>query len=65
MNTRHTLNPFLAVKDNALKTKLDGSRGAWKVTSGPNPTPDGESRIMHATDLSGATWIFQQDLKPE
>lgn len=50
---------------NYLKTKIDGSGGAWKITSPPRETPDGESLIMHATDLSGATWIFQQVLKPE
>ena len=121
MSTRHTLNPFLAVKDadsliqsyvaglgaeltrrlpatggpvvhaevkvgdatiglteelppgnyvwmvtpdvDYLKTKIEDSGGAWKITSAPRETPDGESLIMHATDLSGATWIFQQDLK--
>ena len=47
----------------SLKTKIEGSGGAWKVTSPPRETPDGESLIMHATDRSGATWIFQQDLK--
>jgi uncharacterized glyoxalase superfamily protein PhnB len=49
---------------NYLKTRIDGS-DAWKITSAPRETPDGESLIMHATDLSGATWIFQQVLKPE
>ncbi|MEP7337778.1 MAG: hypothetical protein ABI977_08535, partial [Acidobacteriota bacterium] len=49
----------------SLQTKLEDSCGAWKITSPPMKTPDGESLIMHATDLSGATWIFQQDLKPE
>jgi uncharacterized glyoxalase superfamily protein PhnB len=123
MNTRHTLNPFLAVMDaddiiqsyvavlgaeltrrlpatgrpvihaeikigdatigltealppgnyvwmvtpdvECLKSQLEASGGAWKVTSPPRETPDGESLIMHATDRSGATWIFQQDLKDE
>ena len=46
-----------------LQTRMEGSGGTWKITSAPRTTPDGESLIMHATDLSGATWIFQQDLK--
>jgi uncharacterized glyoxalase superfamily protein PhnB len=40
------------------------AKGVWNITSQPKNTPDGESRIMHATDLSGTTWIFQQNLKP-
>jgi uncharacterized glyoxalase superfamily protein PhnB len=48
-----------------LKSAFDASPGVWTITSPPRCTPDGESRIMHATDLSGATWIFQQNLKPE
>ncbi|HXD34963.1 MAG TPA: hypothetical protein VN643_27835 [Pyrinomonadaceae bacterium] len=47
---------------NYLKTRIDGSGSAWKITSPPTETTDGESIIMHATDLSGATWIFQQVL---
>jgi uncharacterized glyoxalase superfamily protein PhnB len=50
---------------NDLKSKIDASGGTWKITSPLKETLDGESIIMHATDLSGATWIFQQVLKSE
>jgi predicted enzyme related to lactoylglutathione lyase len=45
-----------------LQSQIDASGGGWKVTSPPRD-PDGESIIMHATDPSGATWIFQEVLK--
>ncbi|MFL6216197.1 MAG: VOC family protein [Blastocatellia bacterium] len=48
-----------------IKRRIENSNsGAWKITMGPQTSsgPYGSSIIMHASDLSGATWIFQQPL---
>lgn len=42
----------------ALEAKMVPGRG-FTVTVEPHNTP--ESRLMHAIDESGTTWIFQQD----
>jgi uncharacterized glyoxalase superfamily protein PhnB len=48
--------------DDLFNRITNSNSDAWKVASKPQVTGDGKSKIMHATDLSNTTWIFQQIL---